>query len=413
MRFRRRTRELEPSKLGIRDLLGETSAGISQRPGRSVLTAIGTVLGVGTLVAILGLTTTASSQISSQFNALLNTQVTVNDVSSQSSTGSSDASTAFPADTDARTTRLHGVVAAGLWWSVNLSSTQIVRSSPLATSGGTGPSVVAASPGFLAAAGATLRQGRLLNTWDQQHRERVAVLGPAAAAQLGITTTATQPVVLIGDQPYVVVGILQNVTRMAQLLSDVVIPSSQALTAYGEPAQPAQLLIATQTGAAQQIAREIAVALRPDHPEYLVATAPPDPQSLRTGVTSDLNQLFLLLGGISLVIGAVGIANTSLVAVLERTSEIGLRRSLGALRRHISAQFLSEAAVLGSLGGLVGTSLGTLVVVGVSVSRSWTPVIDPKTLVLAPCGGLIIGLVAGIYPAWRASRIEPVEALRH
>nr|WP_324290519.1 ABC transporter permease [Streptomyces sp. H27-H5] len=119
-----------------------------------------------------------------------------------------------------------------------------------------------------------------------------------------------------------------------------------------------------------------------------------------------------LLAGICLVIGAVGIANTTLVAVLERTSEIGLRRALGARGRHVAAQFLTEAATLGTLGGLVGTSLGELTVVAVSLARDWTPVIHPATVAAAPLTGLVTGLPAGLHPAWRAARIEPVEALR-
>lgn len=108
----------------------------------------------------------------------------------------------------------------------------------------------------------------------------------------------------------------------------------------------------------------------------------------------------------------MGIANTTLVAVLERTGEIGLRRALGARSRHITLQFLAESGALGTLGGLVGTSLGTFAVIGTAMAREWTPVIHPVTVVAAPAIGLVTGVVAGLYPAWRASRIQPVEALR-
>ncbi|GAB3667948.1 hypothetical protein GCM10027589_34160 [Actinocorallia lasiicapitis] len=122
--------------------------------------------------------------------------------------------------------------------------------------------------------------------------------------------------------------------------------------------------------------------------------------------------LFLALAGICLVIGAVGIANTTLVAVLERTGEIGLRRSLGARRRHIAAQFLTESAALGFLGGLIGTSLGIAAVVTTAIVQDWTPVLEPLTVLPAPLIGAATGVLAGLYPAWRAGHIEPVEALR-
>lgn len=129
-------------------------------------------------------------------------------------------------------------------------------------------------------------------------------------------------------------------------------------------------------------------------------------------MTNDLDDLFLLLAGVCLVIGAVGIANTTLVSVMERTGEIGLRRTLGARGRHISVQFLCESSVLGTLGGLVGSALGVLGVVVVALLRDWTPVIHPLTVTSAPGVGLVTGLLAGFYPAWRASRVQPVEALR-
>lgn len=240
----------------------------------------------------------------------------------------------------------------------------------------------------------------------------MAVIGAATAARLGITTLETRPAI-IGDEPFTVTGIIDDVERKADLLLAVIVPRTTAERLWGVPTDSAaSMLIATEIGAAQQIAQEAPTALRPDHPEYLRAVPPPDPKILRSHVTSDLNQLFLLLAGICLVIGAVGIANTTLVSVLERTSEIGLRRALGARSRHISVQFLAESGALGGLGGLISTSLGTITVVAVAVAREWTPVVHPGTVAAAPVIGLVTGLVAGLYPAWRASRIQPAEALR-
>ncbi|MFD4372610.1 ABC transporter permease [Streptomyces sp. NPDC058486] len=409
---RARSRPVEPSRFAPRDAVAESLAGVLQRPARSALTALGTVLGVGTFVAILGLTATTSSQIDARFNVLSATQVEIEDVAAQQN---EFAGPGFPEDADARVERLHGVRHAGVYYEVRLDASHAVRAAPVgAGAEGEPVDVVAASPGALAAAVPTLTQGRLYDTYHSRTRQRVAVLGASTAARLGITTLATQPAIFVGDEPFTVVGIIGDVERKADLLMSVVVPRTTADEVWGgiSGRPDARMLIATDMGAAQQVARLAPTALRPDHPEYLKAVAPPDPKSLRSNVTSDLNQLFLVLAGICLIIGAVGIANTTLVAVLERTGEIGLRRALGARGRHITAQFLAESGALGTLGGLIGTSLGTLTVVTVAWVRDWTPVVHPETVAAAPAIGLVTGVLAGLYPAWRAASIEPAEALR-
>ncbi|MET9292479.1 ABC transporter permease [Streptomyces sp. NPDC003077] len=399
------------SSLALRDLMSESLAGVLQRPARSALTMLGTVLGVGTFVAILGLTATASSQIDTRFSVLSATEVTVEDTGGDER---EQVPISFPQDADRRVERLHGVEAAGIFWTVPLGGSGRVRSAPVGKAAeGERIQVTAVSAGTLEAAVPTLAEGRVFDAWHDGGAQQVAVLGSGTAAQLGITTLETRPAVFIDDQPFTVVGIVSEVKRKPDLLSSVIVPRTTALKIWGPPSSDrAKMLISTKIGAAPQIASEVALALDPTHPERFKAIPPPDPKTLRGHVTSDLNQLFLLLAGISLVIGTVGIANTTLVAVLERTGEIGLRRALGARGRHITAQFLAESAALGLLGGLVGTSLGVVTVVGVVLARDWTPVIDPVTVIAAPAIGLLTGVLAGLYPAWRASRIEPAEALR-
>ncbi|MET8241191.1 ABC transporter permease [Streptomyces sp. NPDC005078] len=400
------------SRFAPRDLLAEATAGILQRPARSGLTALGTVLGVGAFIAVLGLTGTAASQIDTRFNKLTATEVTVED------TGGNDAARvrlAFPRDADARIGRLNGVDAAGVYWRVRLSRQDGIRSAPLGISNDADAQtqVIAASPGVLTAANSRFTQGRSFDAFHEAEHQQVAVLGKATAARLGITTLRTHPAVFIGDVPFMVIGIVDDVDRKPELLMSIVVPRTTAERIWGPPTDTrAQMLISTRLGAASQIAHEAAVALRPEHPDYFNAVPPPDPKTLRTAVSGDLSQLFLILAAVCLVIGAVGIANTTLVAVMERTGEIGLRRALGARGRHITLQFLTESAALGLIGGLMGTSIGTATVVSVSAFREWTPVVDPMTLAVAPALGLTTGLLAGLYPAWRASRITPAEALR-
>ncbi|MGW4852806.1 ABC transporter permease [Streptomyces sp. NPDC004288] len=395
-------------------MLSEALAGVLQRPGRSALTSLGTILGVGSFVAVLGLTTSASSQIDARFNALTATEVTVTDMAQEADEYAAEG---FPQDAEKRLAAVNGVRAGGVFWTVRLPQGTQVRSAPVSDLGAAAQSadlnVVAASPGMLKSAQPTLAEGRLFDAYAMQYRQPVALLGAGAARSLGITTLETRPAVYIGDQAFTVVGIVSDVRRKADVLLSVILPHTVARQMWGPPDPgSAEMLITTDLGAAHQVASEVPVALRPDHPEYLKATPPPEPKVLRAGVGGDLNQLFLVLAGICLVIGAVGIANTTLVAVLERTGEIGLRRALGARGRHVTLQFLAESGALGALGGLAGTSVGTTVVVAVAMWREWTPVLHPATVAAGPFIGLVTGVVAGLYPAWRASRIEPAEALR-
>lgn len=174
---------------------------------------------------------------------------------------------------------------------------------------------------------------------------------------------------------------------------------------------PVNSIIEVRPGAAQVVGDQVALALRPEDPDSLTVVTPTDPERLREQVESDIDGMYVLLGAVSLLIGAIGIANTTLVSVIERTNEIGLRRALGATKRHIAAQFLAESAVLGTIGGVIGTSLGVAGLAVVAAARSWTGVIAPATLA-APLIGTVVGLVAGFYPARRAAAIEPVAALR-
>ncbi|MFD7539236.1 ABC transporter permease [Streptomyces sp. NPDC059819] len=398
--------------LSNRDLFTEAVAGVLQRPARSALTSLGTILGVGAFIAVLGLTGTATAQIDSRFSTLTATEVTVQD------TGGHDSSLVplgFPSDSDARIQRLHGVTAAGVFWKVRLRADQTARAtlSDTNNAGDSRTQLTAASPGALRAARPHFSQGRAFDSYHSTSKQNVAVLGSAAAARLGITTLQNQPAIFIGTTPFTVIGVFDDIERKPELLMSILIPHTTAERVFGPPSdERATMLISTQLGAAAQIAAEAPLALRPDHPEYFKPLPPADPRTLRGGVGSDLGTLFLLLAAICLVIGAVGIANTTLVAVMERTAEIGLRRALGARGSHITIQFLAESASLGLLGGVIGASLGTVTVVTVSAVKQWTPVIAPLTLAAAPALGLATGLLAGLYPAWRASRVPPAEALR-
>ena len=258
---------------------------------------------------------------------------------------------------------------------------------------------------------AHLSTGRFPDAGHSARGDRVAVLGRNAAERLNLNRVDQQPAVFLGDRLYLIVGILDRVERQPSLLGSLVMPEGTAVREYGRLA-PGLAQIETKVGAVDLIARQAPLALSPSAAGELKVAAPPDPRSLRGAIRNDLNALFVLLGSVSLLVGAIGIANVTLVSVLERVGEIGLRRALGAARRHVAAQFLLESTAMGMLGGIAGASFGVLVVVGISASRTWTPVLDPIYLLAAPLLGAVIGLVSGTYPALRAARLEPVDALR-
>jgi len=239
----------------------------------------------------------------------------------------------------------------------------------------------------------------------------VAVLGPGAARRLNISRVDQQPAIFIGDSTLVVVGILEDTEREPVLLDAIIIPNGTARHLFNLLA-PAEVQIRTEIGAAQLIGQQAAIALSPNDPSLLRVTVPPEPKAVKEQVESDVNTLFLVLGGVALLVGAIGIANVTLVSVLERVGEIGLRRAVGATRRHIAAQFLAESAAMGLVGGLIGASIGVLIIVAVSTTRQWTPVLDPWVPLAAPLVGAATGLVAGLYPSWRAASLEPIDALR-
>ncbi len=398
------------SGMSVRDLVNEALAGLFARPGRTVLTVLGTVVGLAALVATLGLSRTAGNQIVGRFDELAATEIQVKTKLPQ---GTPIPPGALPWDAPARLRRLAGVAAAGNLSTVNVGDA-LVSTSPVHDPQGRTEfklTVLAASPGLFDAARATLGSGR---TFDEAHSlraDRVAVLGPNAARQLGISAVDNLPALRIGDQIYLVTGILAGTARQADLLGAVIIPEGTARQEY-RLASPELVEIETDIGATTLIANEVRDALRPDDPNTLRVAFPPEPKRVREAVKSDLDVLFLLLGGVSLLVGALGIANVTLVSVMERTGEIGLRRALGATRRHIAQQFLVESGAMGLVGGIVGASLGTLVIVAVSAHNTWTPVLDPLVPLAAPLVGGLVGLISGTYPALRAAFLEPVDALR-
>ncbi|MDR1214918.1 MAG: ABC transporter permease [Propionibacteriaceae bacterium] len=390
-----------------RAVWSEALASLGQKPARTVLTMLGTVLGVGCFVAVLGLTATAAGQISTDFSSQIATAVRVNDAGTNPA---GDTVFSFPDDAEQRIARLNGVQAGGVAWSTSADlDLGPAASSPAEAARVT---VTLATSGYIDALLPTWRSGGVYNRFQQDHRLPVVVLGPALANRFGLSQAGG--VVQLNGLPYLVTGILADVATQPEVLAGALIPATTGWDRFGSPTvhAPASMLIRTDLGAAHQIAGEAARQLRPDAPQLMAVVPPPDPPRMASLINASMRNLFTALAGLTLLIGGAAIANTTLVSVMERTQEIGLRRALGAAPAHIIAQFLIETVVLGAVAGLVGGSLGLLAVIAVALSLDWTALIDPWIVLAAPAIGAGVGLLAGLYPAWKAGHIDPIGALR-
>ena len=396
------------------DALGEAFTSIVARPMAATATSFGTLLAVGWFVAVLGLVSTASGQVASAFTHRLPTAVLV--------TGPVprllNAPFPFPADVEQRIDTLSGVVASGVYWQIRLGSPITVSAEPAALADDqrpAGPAVIAATPGYLAAAGVTVSQGRLFDAWDQAHAAAVCLIGSALARTLGITTLNSPHTIYINNAGCVITGIVSQALRRPSLLQSVVLPTSAATALFGAPDQLAgatpTLLIATRPGAAGQVARQAPYVINPALPHRMVVSVRPAPVLLRRQVTAALSGLFVAVGWVGLAVGVIAIAGLTTFCVLQRTPEFALRRAVGARRRHIATQVLAESVILGLLGGLAGASLGVAAVVLIAKTMRWTPVVAPLALWPSPLIGAASGMIAGIAPAIRAAWIKPSAGL--
>ena len=410
--FTRRPRTTDASVGFSRgDLLNEALTSIGSRPSRLLITLTGTVLGVASLVATIGMAQTTSGQIAQQFDQLAATRVTVEPATAESQNGERAKGT-LPWNSVERVTGLAGVEHAALFTVVeNPPEISVIEIYDPTSTERVAPDLVATSPELLETVDGHIQTGRFFDSGHDSRGDLVAVLGSGAAEKLGINRINSQPAIFIGGEAYTVIGIIDEVGTRSSLLKSVIIPNGAA-RAQLDLAQPQTLDLRIQIGAGPVVKKQAPVALSPNSPENFAVKAPAGPGDLQDGIQSDINVVFLALGLIALLAGGISIASVTLMSVMERVGEIGLRRALGARTRDISAQFMLESATTGVLGGLIGAAVGVFVLVGISLTQGWAPVIALWVPALGIVTGALVGLAAGTYPAVKAARIEPVNALR-
>jgi putative ABC transport system permease protein len=390
------------SRLGPRDLLGVGLIGIRTRKMRALLSALGISIGIATMVVVTGIP--ASSQAD-----LLRTLSALGTNTLQAAPIDRDPPVTLPQDAPAMVARIGPVLTAS---AVANTHSVIRRNDRTDAQDGLGLTVLASKSNLLTTLNGTVRSGHFLDTTSE--RLPMVVLGSVAATRLGFSDLpagTTKPQVMIGDQWFTVIGILHSVALNPDLDRAVLIGWNAARTLLHFDGHPTVIYLQAQEDYIEAVRAVLPATVDPQHPSDVQVTAPSDALAAKRATQTSFSALFLGLAAVALLVGGIGVANTMVISVLERRAEIGLRRALGAHRGQIRAQFLTEAVVLSALGGIGGTLLGITATTGYAWSQNW-PVVIPAAATLAGLGGAaLIGAVAGAYPAMRAARLTPTEAL--
>jgi putative ABC transport system permease protein len=393
---------LSRTRLRPSDLARLSSVGLRTRKLRAGLSALGIAIGVAAIVAVLGLSASSQAGLLNEINQLGTNLLTVSN--GQSLTGGT---TELPTTAPAMISRISGVQQAQTTGMVSGAS---AYRNPYIPPGDTNAlTVQAASLGLLPVVATSVAQGRYLNAATAQ--EPVAVLGAAAAQRLGIDRIYPGERIWAGGQWLYVAGILKPAVLVSAIDSSVLVGYPAAQKYLGFDGHPSTIYLRSQNDRVNAVDNLLAATANPENPSQVNVSQPSSALVAQADAQSALNGLFLGLGAVALLVGAIGVANIMIISVLERRSEIGLRRALGATRNHIRTQFLSEALLLGLLGGAVGVTVGAACTAIYAHAKHWTTVIPTQAWAGGIAASLIIGAVAGLIPALRAARLSPTQAL--
>jgi putative ABC transport system permease protein len=390
-----------PRRLGLRDLIRVGAAGLATRRLRAALSALGVAIGIAAIVAVLGVSESSKADLLAQLDRLGTNLLTV----APGQTFGGDTAT-LPTQSVGMIRRIHPVQQAAAIATV--SDTAIYRNDHIPTEETGGLSVAAADLKLPEAVGATLAKGRWLN--PATARYPATVLGAATATQLGIDRVGSQ--VWLGGRWFTVVGILAPVPLAPELDRAALIGFPAAKALFGNDGSPSTVYVRADPDQVTGVQGVLAATANPEHPNEVQVSRPSDALAAQAAAKSALNALLLGLGGVALLVGGVGIANVMVIGVLERRSEIGLRRALGATKGHIRTQFVVESLLLALLGGAGGVVLGALVTAGYATQKHWQVVVPLSGVAGGVAAALCLGAVAGLYPAVRAARLAPTDALR-
>jgi putative ABC transport system permease protein len=391
------------SRLRARDVVAVGTIGLRAKRVRSLLTALGIAIGIGAMVAVVGISASSRADLLAQLDDLGTNLLQVQ-----------PGSTLFGDDAELPVTapdmirRIGPVTSAAATRTVDGATVRRTDLIPADQSGGI--AVVATEPNLLETVGGTVATGTFLN--DATATVPAVVLGSEAASRLGIDDLAGDPLVYVGGHWFRVVGILDPVPLGPDIDRSALVgyPVAQALFGIDESASTVR--VRTDPDQVAAVRSVLGATANPEAPDEVEVTRPSDALAAKARADETLTALLLGLGAVALVVGGVGIANVMVISVLERRAEIGVRRAIGATRRHIAAQFLVESVLLAGLGGALGIALGAATTTLYADARGWRLAIPLVGLAGGIVASLVVGALAGLYPAARASRLAPADAVR-
>ncbi|MEU9704483.1 ABC transporter permease [Streptomyces sp. NPDC047981] len=389
------------SRLRGGDLLRLGLNGLRTRPLRAVLSAAGIAIGIAAMIAVIGISASSQANLDAELDKLGTNLLTI-EPGKDPQTGERAPLPVTVVSTIARADGVDTVSGTGALEDVNA-----YRNARVDPAESNALSVLATDTQLLDALEADLRWGGWLDRAPDLYP--TSVLGQRAASRLGVTNAGER--IWIGDRYFTVLGVLDPVPLAPELDTAVLVNNAAAERYLGYDGRPTKVYERSSDELVESVRRKLARAANAEDPQLVAVSRPSDALKARQAAEASFTGLLVGLGAVALLVGGIGVANTMVIAVMERRGEIGLRRALGATRRHISRQFLVEALLLSCLGGLGGAILGAAVTTGYALSQGWPTAIPLTALAGGVAATAVIGAVAGLYPALRAAGTPPTVAL--
>ncbi|GIJ49259.1 ABC transporter permease [Virgisporangium aliadipatigenens] len=395
--------DIRPVRLRPFDLLSLGTIGLRTRRVRAALSALGISIGIATMIMVTGIPASSERALMDELSALGTNLLQAVPAPER------DETPRFPREAVAMVRRIGPVTAAT---AVANTHTVVRRSDLLDPKDGSGLSVLASELDLLDVLDARVRSGRFLDRAGASFP--TVVLGAVAATRLGFPTVPADgppPQVLIANAWFSVIGILSPTPLSPDVDRAVLVGWDSARAELGFDGHPTTIYVRAHEPAIEAVRAVLPATVHPGQPSQVLVTRPSDALAAKRATQNTFAALFVGLALVALLVGGIGVANTMVISVLERRSEIGLRRALGANRGQIRGQFLTESVLLSLLGGLAGTVLGLLGTAGYAIAHGW-PVVVPGGAIPAALGGaVLVGVIAGVYPSVRAARMTPTAAL--